>query len=291
MNLKLLVCPTLMLACSAISAQSLEWVKSFGGSGADFCHSITLDASGNVLTAGRFHNTVDFDPGPGTSVFTSAGDQDNFIQKLDPNGNFVWALAFGGIDSDRINTVLTDVSGNVFATGHVYGEVDIDPGPGISLAENAFVLKLDSGGNVMWVKSFPELSGIALALDSSGNIYVKSVSGSNSTVSLRKLDASGNVLWMTHLADALSWHNARSLAVDASDNVYLLGHFYNTMDADPGAGVYNLTSAGYSDIFIQKLDADGNFVWAKAFGGSYFDEGNALVTDASAVYMSRAIFA
>ena len=37
---------------------------------------------------------------------------------------------------------------------------------------------------------------------------------------------------------------------------------------DPGAGVFNLTSAGGGDIYIQKLDANGNFIWAKKMGGA-----------------------
>ena len=74
---------------------------------------------------------------------------------------------------------------------------------------------------------------------------------------------------------------AKSIAVDSSGNVYTTGYFYGTVDFNPGTGVFNLTSAGVSDIFISKLDASGNFVWAKAMGGTSTDLGYSIAVDGS----------
>ena len=73
----------------------------------------------------------------------------------------------------------------------------------------------------------------------------------------------------------------RDIATDVSGNVYTTGDFSGTVDFDPGAGVFNLTSQGSSDIFVSKLDANGNFVWAKAMGGPSGDNGNSVAVDAS----------
>ena len=62
-----------------------------------------------------------------------------------------------------------------------------------------------------------------------------------------------------------------SIAVDSSGNVYTTGYFEGTVDFNPRAGTFNLTSAGGSDIFVSKLDSSGNFVWAKNMGGVYDD--------------------
>jgi Beta-propeller repeat len=71
-----------------------------------------------------------------------------------------------------------------------------------------------------------------------------------------------------------------SIAVDALGNVYTTGIFINTVDFDPGAGVFNLTSVGGSNIFVSKLDASGNFVWAKSTGSGN-GISNSIAVDAS----------
>ena len=83
----------------------------------------------------------------------------------------------------------------------------------------------------------------------------------------------------------------RSIALDASGNVYTAGYFYGTADFDPGAEIYNLTSAGSADIFISKSDASGNFVWARDMGGVSDDEGYSIALDSSgkAMFTLRAI--
>ncbi len=64
------------------SAGNLLWIKQMGGIDIDYGSSITTDANGNVYTTGYFMNTVDFDPGAGTTNLTSLGDGDIFILKL-----------------------------------------------------------------------------------------------------------------------------------------------------------------------------------------------------------------
>ena len=78
-----------------------------------------------------------------------------------------------------------------------------------------------------------------------------------------------------------NWDYGHSIALDGSGNVYTTGEFQGTADFNPGIGTYNLTSAGFADVFISKLDTSGNFVWAKRIGGGNFDSGESLVIDDS----------
>lgn len=268
------------------------WVKTFGGASADHAESVFTDQNGNVYTTGRFMQTVDFDPSAEVTSYSSSGDFDAFIQKLDSDGNFLWAKAFGGTSNDEIYSLKVDNNGNVYTTGHFYGSVDFDPGSEVyTLAtsennRNTFVQKMETNGNFLWAKSFAGGAnwGTSLNLDSSGNIYTTGTifgqtdfdpgSGTfllNSSqyygTFVQKMDSSGNFLWAKSFGGAYNLNTSYS-TVDSSGNIYTTGSFDFPGDYDPSDGTSTLTSNGHQDVFIQKMDASGNFLWAKNFGGS-----------------------
>lgn len=282
------------------------WAKSFGGPNDDYGNSIALDGSGNVYITGYFAGTVDFDPGTGISNLTSAGGSyDVFIQKLDPNGNFIWAKSFGGPGDCRGYSIITDDLGNVITTGSFEGTSDFDPGTGTTNLTSAggteiFVQKSDSAGNFLWARSFGGISydfSLSLTTDDSGNVYTTghfegtadfdpgtgtfSLKASGiADIFIQKMDASGNFLWAKSFGGT-GGDYGHSIAADASGNIFTTGNFQGKVDFDPGTGVANLSSLGNADIFIQKLDPSGNFLWAKSFGGTGADRGNSVFSDAS----------
>lgn len=83
-------------------------------------------------------------------------------------------------------------------------------------------------------------------------------------VFVQKLDASGNLAWAVGVGSDSS-ETGDGVAVDAAGNVYVTGDFSDTLDFDPGPGVFNLTGNG--SIFVLKLSSAGEFVWAVAVGG------------------------
>lgn len=67
--------------------------------------------------------------------------------------------------------------------------------------------------------------------------------------------------------------------MDALGNIYSLGTFEGTADFDPNAAVSNITSSGFYDVFISKLDNSGNFIWAKNLNGIDYEDAFAINTD------------
>ncbi|MBK7956919.1 MAG: hypothetical protein IPK03_01670 [Bacteroidetes bacterium] len=69
---------------------------------------------------------------------------------------------------------------------------------------------------------------------------------------------------------------AYASAIDSQGNIYTTGYYMGTADFNPDSGVVHLTASS-SDIFIQKLDSNGHFLWAKSLGGLGWDAGMHLV--------------
>jgi len=292
------------------SSGNFVWAKSFDGIYNESGQSITVDSSGNVYTTGYFQETIDFDPGAGTTNLTAvvtaiSSNYDVFVSKLDSSGNFVWAKSFGGTSSEVSYRIAVDSSGNVYTTGYFSGTADFDPGAGTANltsagSQDVFVSKLDSSGNFVWAKSFGGSSldiGYSITFDSSGNVYTLGIfrgtadfdpgAGTTNLTSagindlfVSKLDSSGALLWVKSFGGSEN-EIGYEIAVDSSGNVYTTGYFPGTVDFDPGAGTTNLTSTGSNDGFVSKLDSSGNFVWAKSFGGSSSDYLKSITFDSS----------
>jgi hypothetical protein len=157
----------------------LVWVKTFGGSGSERGHDITIDNSGNVYSVGQFAGTVDFDPNAGVNNITTAASSSRYVQKLDQNGNFGWAF-----ELNSLIAITTDDYGNIYTTGTFSGTVDFDFSAGVSnLTSNnidVFVQKMDSnGGLISVISTEASASGIAagysVAVNKNGNIAVSGI--------------------------------------------------------------------------------------------------------------------
>jgi hypothetical protein len=275
--------------CMLNASGSLVWARSMGGNMNDLGLQVARDNTGNVFITGYFSGTADFDPGVGIYNLTSQGSDDIFICKLDPVGNFLWAKSMGGTYQDWGFYCATDVAGNVYTTGFFQGTVDFDPGSGTynlssGSGSGAFINKLDANGNFVWAGAFSGnaagAKGNSISLDASGDVYSTgyfsgtvdfdpgtgtdnhaSAGGNDAYIS--RLDANGNFIWAKQLGGS-GGDQGFSISVDGAGNVYSSGYFTGTADLDPGPGVFNLAAANtVQDAYISKLDGAGNFVWAK----------------------------
>ncbi len=287
------------------------WGKSLGGSANDVGHSIVADAAGNVYIAGYFTGMADFDTGAGTYTMVANGSTDIFILKLDGAGNFVWAKQIGAANNDDANSIVLDNAGNIYLTGTFDGNVDFDPAATtytmVSQAIDIFVCKLDGNGNFIWAKQLGDVNNelaYSIAVDAAQNVYttgyffmsadfdpgaaVYNLTAVGTGGFVSKLDASGNFVW----AKAFSGNGCTSkcIKLDNSNNVYTTGYFESTIDFDPGAATYTLIPVGQSDIFVCKLDANGNFLWANSMGSTGYDRGFSLAIDASQDVYSTGYF-
>ncbi|MEZ4451971.1 MAG: hypothetical protein R3B09_21085 [Nannocystaceae bacterium] len=71
--------------------------------------------------------------------------------------------------------------------------------------------------------------------------------------------------------------NLWGLATDCDDDLVVAGHFNSVIDLDPGDGVAMHTSAGNADAFVVRLGGDGAYKWSQSWGGTDYDQINAVV--------------
>lgn len=296
--------PTDMFVCKLDSAGSFVWAKSMGGSLGDFASGIAVDASGNVYITGTLSQARS--PAWKAAKMGSGGtDADIFVSKLDSDGNFLWANSMGGVLIDGGRGIAVDAWGNVYIAGAFLHSADFDPGMDAAILTTAgqldfFVCKLSSRGIFLWAKAMggPRHDYVySIAVDAWGNVYTtgsfwttadfdpgEGVANLTSTgkvdIFVSKLDSHGNFQWAKAMGGT-GEDLGLSIALDTSGNVYTTGYFQSRVDFDPGAGRAVLTSAGDLDIFIQKLDSEGNYLWARAMGGANIDKGRGIAVDMS----------
>jgi len=280
------------------------WAKRIGGPAQCVGLSIAVDMNGNVYTTGFFNGQVDFDPGTAVQNSTSSGGENIFILKLSPSGNLKWVKTIGNTNLNKGKSIQVDALGNSYTAGMFMLTTDFDPGPGVHNLVNlgnqdAFVLKLDSLGNFIWARNFggntTYTDAMAMALDPSGHLYTTGsfqsmvdfdpgpatfnlTAAGDHDVFVAKWDTSGNLVWASRLGGT-GIEYGRGIDVDTFGNVLTSGFFYDMADFDPGINTYNLTPNGADDIFISKLNSNGNFIWAKSIGGPSWDECYSLALD------------
>lgn len=298
MKILLHVVPLFLFQILNAQTPTLTWAKRFGGTGSfseTQTTSLATDNAGNLYFTGIFSGTVDFDPGAGVFNLTSLGSSyDGFVVKLSSTGTMVYALRVGGTGSNTMpHHIKLDATGNVYITGTSSNTADFDPGSGIfNLVGNpfpdVFICKLTNSGSFLWAKNIvtPEFDVDGeLAFDAAQNpIMVGAFGGTNidfdpgtttalmssagfNDVFIWKLSVAGNYIWSKRLGGANS-DEGYGIDVDAAGNIYIAGGYTGAVDLNADAGVAMTTGFGQFDVFVEKLDASGNYQWSKFIGGT-----------------------
>ncbi len=289
---------------------NLVWLKTLGTENDDYGFTLSLAPNGDLYAAGFFGGTLDVDPNEGQTLLTSNGLTDVFIVRWTAEGDFVWGRSVGGPNNEMAYALTTDAQSNVYVTGWFAETADFDPGPGTELLRSvgladAFVLKLDPAGALVWARSFggdASDEAFSIAVDDVGNVYtagwyvetvdfdpglgVASFTSTGGTDGfVHKLDADGDFVWVRTIGSGGDDY-VTGLAMRADSEIVVTGRFSGEVNFG-NAGVSNtLTSLGAFDVFVLQLNAEGTSGWARSVGGVSDDYGNGIAIDAqSNVYV------
>ena len=227
-------------------AQEINWANNIGGTEADVTNDVVVDASGNIISVGKFKGTVDLDPGAGTNTVSSSSntDTDGFIYKINSNGAYQWGFSIGNGDlgagssgADLINSVDVDASGNIYITGTFTGIVDFDP------------------------------SGSATNLTSTCSFCTTGFEVYTADAFWAKYDSDGNFI------AAFSWGNdgydqGLAIKVTSVGDTYIAGHYEKSVDFDPSGSTQTSTSNGGHDIFLARYNSSNQLAHLLTFGST-----------------------
>jgi hypothetical protein len=157
-----------------------------------------------------------------------------------------------GVGNDTVGILprdnAVDAAGNTYVTGILYGTMDLDPA--VTRADGSDVLTPRGTHDVFVAKYAPD----------------------NSLIWARRMGGDH-----VHVTNNDPYEGGKGIVVDGSGNIYVTGDFVGQADF----GGVNLTGAGGEDAFVAKLGSSGNVVWAKRWGGSGRDLGDAISIDAA----------
>ncbi len=269
------------------SAGNLLWAKNFGGPLSEICNSMTTDASGNSYLGGDFYDSTSL----GTHNFTSYGQYDIFILKLNTDGNILWAQQAGGERSENVSTITSDASGNIYLTGNFMMTASFGSKQLVSdFNGSVYFVKFNSSGECIWANqsSVPSsATGVGITVDPLGTVYASGTFFETLTLgSLSLFNEGGSDLFVTKLNDMgqFVWLGRASgtatfdyffqshIVVDAFGNSYVSGYFDGTVNF----GSIQLNCPGVSEPYLAKLDPAGNFVWVQKGTGPYINSSNTV---------------
>ncbi|MFN8116599.1 MAG: T9SS type A sorting domain-containing protein [Bacteroidia bacterium] len=306
---KILTIITLITSIT-VNAQNFVWARSFGSAGTgifsqsyDAANEIATDPSGNIIVAGYFNGTVDFDPSIFVSSLTSAGNDDVFIAKYNSNGNLQWVKQLGNTNQDNVTDLKCDAAGNIYFTGNFSGTVDFNPSASVLNltavgGSDIYAVKYDNNGNLVYAKSMGGTSGEygwALDIDNTGALYLTGsfngtadfdpsaatytlTSNGLQDVFVTKLSNTGSFVWANKMGGPAADYPSDIALNTAQNLLYMVCTFSNTITN----GVTTFTSAGKQDVYMQRIPtASGGLNSAKTYGGTDNDYVSDLTLDAN----------
>jgi len=293
--------------CSFFPNGAYKWSGAWGeANGDDCCLQIDVDTKGNLYFTGYFRETVDLNPGAPVCNVTSNGEEDVFLSKFAPDGDFEWGVTWGSLTAERDAFLAVDSEGNSYVAGYFMDTMDFDPGPGVeshtpNMCDN-FLSKFDTNGNFQWVKIWDLARFCGVTTDDAGNIYLtgyfsvtqdfdpnagvnNETSNGGDDVFILKLDADGNYL-RSDSWGGTSGDKGLSITCIGLSDIVVCGTFQGTVDFDPGPVIVEYISQGKNDVFISKFTQGDTFEWAKAFGGTENDTvGSSTASSTGDVYV------
>jgi formylglycine-generating enzyme required for sulfatase activity len=274
-----------------------KWSEAISTTAWSNASGIDLDNKGNIVVCGFYYRT----PKVGDFQLTNSGWYDAFIGKLSNEGKWIWVQRYGGSSFEQAEDVthLSDDSlvfvGGFQKTALVGKNVLTSKGGGAwGVGDEIVIGKLSSNGDWLWSQRAGGNGndrGWTVSSDSDDNIYIggrfsntadfgglEFTSKGSTDGFISKLNSNGEWLW-TRTIGTTGTDFVSELEVDSEGNILICGDFSGSTTL----GNFKIASAGKSDVFVAKIDTNGNWVSVETHGGPN-DDFRINITSRKGVY-------
>ena len=251
----------------------LQWQKCYGSSANDNGYSITtaFDKSGYIISGNTSGNDG--------NVSGNHGGTDAWVAKVDLNGTISWQTTLGGTDNEEVHGVIATMD-----NGYLIAAYTLSSGiTGYKGGGDIWLIKLSNSGSIEWQKiiggsSFDKAwslintsdGGYALTGQTTSNDGDISGNHGSGDVWVIKLDNTGNITWQKSLGGT-SDEVGYSIVQSADGGYAIAGR---TLSNDGDIVGYN----GNGDVWVVKLNSNGDKSWTKCIGGTAMDVGFGIAT-------------
>jgi gliding motility-associated-like protein len=265
-----------LLNLQAQTAPNKLWDKTFGGISHDYFESLNQTSDGGYILGGWTDSGIG-----GDKSQANKGYYDFWIVKLDVSGKKIWDKTFGGNNWDELHSVQQTSDGGYILGGGSYSGISGDKSQPSHGGFDFWVVKLDANGNKLWDKTFggsytDKIQSLQQTSDGGyilGGTSDSGISGDKTQASKGrmdywavKLDASGKKLWDKTLGG--SGDDFLYALQQTTEGGYILGGFSSSGISGDKSQAFR----GVWDQWVIKLDANGNKLWDKTFGGNDYDD-------------------
>ncbi len=263
---------------------NIIWDKTLGGLGYNRPHSVVQTNDGNIIIAGL--NDMD-----GGDVSVNYGGADFWVVKMDIEGNLIWDKSFGGSGDDIVEKIIKTRDGDFLLVG-TSNSMDGDISSPQGMDDNDFwVVKMDMDGNLVWEKSYGGSGGgmygdwATAVVESSegGFVVVGHSSSTNGQVTgnhagtedfwVIKIDEEGSLIWEKSYG---GFHtDMASAIVQTKDGSYIIAGHSASVDGDISS--HHGEWPGFEDVWVIKINGNGDLLWEKSLGGTGLDFGRDII--------------
>ncbi|NND89082.1 MAG: hypothetical protein HKM28_07545 [Flavobacteriaceae bacterium] len=275
---------------------TLKWLHTFGGSDIDEAVDVVVTLDGAFMILATTHSS------DGDISGRVGNDADYWLLKLNDIGELLWERSYGGSEDDRATSINATSDGGFVISGYSRSnDGDVTSNEGFY---DYWIVKIDAGGTIIWEQNFG-FSGndqafkvfetqdggffatgfldVSASAGAGNDFQTSSPSASKATLHgvgefwAVRMDAEGNKLWRRYFGGT---DNDRSYdALQTQDGGFLLVGASESDDFDI------IDSKGSYDLWVVRLEPNGDLLWTRSFGGSQIDIGFAVIEDGNGDYL------